>query len=179
MAEEQRSQEQQKKNFTLNLVQVLDLGCGILHQAFVKQPADKAKLLLKDLKNGKRISLGAMTLSQKDEAGEVTAKLEMPLFLELDYSEFKGGFNYPAFNSALRGLLDVLATTMRAKKDLNILTNEQTGGALIHRPSIIQDKDGQLNVLVISIEPAPKDSVILRLMFVDPTQYDEYRKDKS
>ena len=33
------------KQFNLNLVQVLDLGCGIMHQAFVKQPVDKAKSL--------------------------------------------------------------------------------------------------------------------------------------
>ncbi|NIB44610.1 hypothetical protein HBA55_33815 [Pseudomaricurvus alkylphenolicus] len=166
-----------KKKFNLNLVQVLDLGCGILNQAFIKQPANKAKALLKELKGGKRVSLGALTLSNKSEAGDVVDSLEVPLSLELDYTEFKGpGFNHPAFDAALRAMLNQIAQTLRAKKDLNILTNQETGGALVHQPGVIRIGE-QHNVMVIAIEPGKKEDIILRLMFVDPDQYESLRKD--
>ncbi len=164
-----------KKKFNLNLVQVLDLGCGILHQAFFKQKPDSAKALLKDLKAKKRISLGALTLSNKDAEGEVKDSLEVPLAVELDYSEFKGGgFSFPAFQAALQAMLNQVAQTLKAKKDLNLLTNQKTGGALVHQPGVIKIGE-QHNVMVIAIEPGGKEDIVLRLMFVDPDQYESLR----
>ncbi len=168
-----------KKKFNLNLVQVLDLGCGILHQAFFKQKPDAAKALLKDLKGGKKVSLGALTLSNKNQEGEVQDSLEVPLAVELDYSEFKGGgFSFPAFQAALQAMLNQIAQTLKAKKDLNLLTNQKTGGALVHQPGVIKIGE-QHNVLVIAIEPGGKDDIVLRLMFVDPGQYESLREDKE
>ncbi|GAB3097722.1 hypothetical protein G8770_15320 [Aestuariicella hydrocarbonica] len=164
-----------KKKFNLNLVQVLDLGCGILHQAFVKQPADKAKVLLKELKGGKRISLGALTLTSKNAEGEVKDSLEVPLSVEMDYSEFVGGgFGFPVFEAALKAMLNQIGQTLKAKKDLNILTNQQTGGALVHQPGVVKVGE-QYNVLVICIEPGKKDDIVLKLMFVNPEQYEQLR----
>ena len=169
--------ESPKKKFNLNLVQVLDLGCGILHQAFFKQKPDVSKNLLKDLKGGKRVSLGALTLSNKNEDGEVMDSLEVPLAVELDYTEFKGGgFSFPAFQAALQAMLNQVAQTLKAKKDLYLLTNQKTGGALVHQPGVIKIGE-QHNVLVIAIEPGGKEDIVLRLMFVDPDQYESLRKD--
>ncbi len=168
-----------KKKFNLNLVQVLDLGCGILHQAFFKQKPDAAKALLKDLKAKKRISLGALTLSNKDADGEVQDSLEVPLAVELDYSEFKGGgFSFPAFQAALQAMLNQVAQTLKAKKDLNLLTNQKTGGALVHQPGVIKIGE-QHNVMVIAIEPGGKEDIVLRLMFVDPNQYESLRDEST
>lgn len=168
-----------KKKFNLNLVQVLDLGCGILHQAFFKQKPDAAKALLKDLKAKKRISLGALTLSNKDADGEVKDSLEVPLAVELDYSEFKGGgFSFPAFQAALQAMLNQVAQTLKAKKDLNLLTNQKTGGALVHQPGVIKIGE-QHNVMVIAIEPGGKEDIVLRLMFVDPSQYESLRDEPA
>jgi hypothetical protein len=165
------------KKFDLNLVQVLDLGCGIMHQAFFKQPADKAKSLLKDLKNGKGISLGAITLTNKNAEGEALATLEVPLSLRLDYSEFKGGgFGFPVFEAALKAMLTQIGEAFRAQKDLNILTNEQTGSALVHQPGVVQVA-GQFNVLVVCIERGKKNDLVFKLMFVDPEQYDQLRRE--
>ncbi|MGH1371377.1 MAG: hypothetical protein ACRBBW_05020 [Cellvibrionaceae bacterium] len=168
-----------KKKFNLNLVQVLDLGCGILHQAFFKQKPDAAKALLKDLKAKKRISLGALTLSNKNAEGDVQDSLEVPLAVELDYSEFKGGgFSFPAFQAALQAMLNQVAQTLKAKKDLNLLTNQKTGGALVHQPGVIKIGE-QHNVMVIAIEPGGKEDIVLRLMFVDPDQYESLRDEPA
>ncbi|MBU3069283.1 hypothetical protein KOI40_05585 [Aestuariicella sp. G3-2] len=173
------SDAQSPKKFNLNMVQVLDLGCGIMHQAFIKQPADKAKALLKDLKNGKRIPLGALTLTNKNAEGEVKDQLEVPMSLELDYSEFKGaGFGFPVFEAALKAMLSRIGQTLKAKKDLNILTNQETGGTLVHQPGVVK-VDDQFNVLVVCIEPGKKEDIIFKLMFVDPDQYEQLRSEPA
>lgn len=156
------------KTLNINIVQLVNLACNLLHQGFIKQPKDKAKLLLKDLKNGKRVSVGRLTIGPEGEA----KKLEVPLRLELDYSEFRGGFNYPAFDAALRAMLQRISATMKAKKDLNILTSEETGSALVHQPGLIQSPDGQYNVLVMSFELGKPKEIGVRVMFVDPEQYE-------
>lgn len=171
------------KQINLNLVQVLDLGCGILHQAFVRQPADKAKALFKDLKHGKTLSMGALTLTNKNPEGEVLAELEVPLSLQLDYSEFKGGgFGFPVFEAALKAMLTRIGQTMRAKNNLNILTNQETGSALVHQPGVVQVTGAhgvQYNVLVVAIERGKKEDMVFKLMFVDPDQYEQLRPESA
>lgn len=167
------------KQFNLNLVQVLDLGCGIMHQAFVKQSVDKAKSVFKDLKHGKSLSLGALTLTNKNAEGDVVASMDVPLSLQLDHSEFRGpGFGFPVFEAALKAMLTRIANTLRAKQDLNILTNEQTGSALVHQPGVVQVA-GQYNVMVVGIERGKKDDLIFKLMFLDPDQYSQLRSEPA
>ena len=160
-----------KRKFDLNMVQVLDLGCGIINQIVLKQPKPKAKALLKELKGGKQVSLGNINLNSKNAEGDVQDSMQIPLYLELDYSEFKGGgFGFPVFQAAVQAMLKQVATTLRAKKDLNLLTNQETGGVLVHQPGVI-NMSGQYNVLVIMIQPGKNLDITLRLMFIDPAQY--------
>jgi len=55
MSEEQAAQA--KPHLKLNMVKVLDMGCGILHQLFIRESVNKSKALLKDLKQGKKYRL--------------------------------------------------------------------------------------------------------------------------
>ena len=166
-----------KQQIDLNLVQVLDLGCGIMHQAFIKQPADKAKALLKDLKNGKAVKLGAITLTPKNVDGKAIEGQghELPLKLALDYSEFVGPFGFPVFLDSLKAMLARIGQTLREKKDLNLLTNHEQGSVLVHQPGVIQ-VNGQYNVMVVAIEPGKNKEITLRLMFVDPEQYEQLKQ---
>lgn len=165
MAEQQSNQ----KNITLNLVQILDLGCGLLQQIFLKQAEDKAKAFFKELKSGKSIPIGEITLT--NPSAEAPKLPSLPLSLQLDHSEFKGpGFSFPAYKTALSLMIGQIAKTVRAKKDLNILTNEETGTMLVHQPGVIQIGE-QLNVMLLTIESAPKNGIRLKLIFVDPEQY--------
>ena len=156
---------EQNKQVNINMVQLLNLSCNLLHQGFVKQSKVQAKQLLKDLKAGKRTTLGKLTLQEKHE---------MPLRLELDYSEFRGPFNFPSFDAALRGMLQRCGQTLQAKKDLNILTNEEKGSALVHLPGVIE-QDGRFNVLVTCFDIASNQEITIRLLFLDPDQYPQFR----
>ena len=160
-----------KPQININLVQVLDVACRILQQGFFRQPEAKAKALLKDLKSGKRIPLGAINLNRKNTDGEEQQVMEMPLTLELDYSEFRGpGFGFPAFRAALQGMLNQIGTTMRARKDLNIMSNQQQDTLLVHQPGVVRIGE-QFNVMVLGLERGTKNQLTLKLMFIDPDQY--------
>ena len=101
--------------------------------------------------------------------------LEFQLRVKRDYSDFKvAGLSVPAFQAALQAMLNQVAQTLKAKKDLNLLTNQKTGGALVHQPGVIKIGE-QHNVMVIAIEPGGKEDIVLRLMFVDPDQYESLR----
>ncbi len=154
----------------INLVPVLDLGCGMINQAFNRQPADKAKALWKELKTGKAVKLGAITLTPKN--GDMEKRKELPLKVALDYSEFVGQFGFPVFIDALKSMLGRVAQTLREKKDLNLLTNSDQSKVLVHLPGVIKVND-QYNVLVIAIELAVDNEITLRLMFVDSSQYEQ------
>ncbi|MYM64507.1 hypothetical protein [Pseudomaricurvus sp. HS19] len=167
----EQAQAQSQPAININLVQVLDLACRILHQGFFQQPEAKAKTLLKDLKSGKRISVGAMNLNRKDAEGAEQPVMEMPLSLELDYSEFRGpGFGFPAFRAALQGMLNQIGNTMRARRDLNIMSNQQQNTLLVHQPGVVRIGE-QFNVMVLGIERGTKNQLTLKLMFIDPEQY--------
>lgn len=183
MAEEQSTSAAPTpdRNFQLNLVQVADLSCRILYQTFVLQAKDKAKMALKELKSGKGLNIGELTLSAKNNETGIEEELKLPMKLKLDYSEFRGPFNFPSFEASVRATISLLGQTMDAKGDLNILTDEKTGSAMLHMPGVTQDQDDRFNVMVMAIEPLKerqrKLGLGVKLMYIDPDQYAELRKD--
>ncbi|MCV6614019.1 MAG: hypothetical protein OIF35_03505 [Cellvibrionaceae bacterium] len=174
---------QPQRNFQLNLVQVADLSCRILHQIFVKQPKDKAKAALKDLKAGKGLGVGTLTLSASNKETGEEQKLELPLKIKLDYREFRGPFNFPSFEASVRALVQIIAQTLEAKGDLNILTEQSSDAALLHLPGVIQDSEGRYNVMVMVVEPLKardgKMSLVVKLLYVDPDQYEQLRSEPA
>lgn len=173
-----------KKVVNLDVVRILNLGCNLLHHAFITAKEIESKGLLKELKSGKAVKVGALTLTPKvrDEAAgaenagaALPSPMEMPLRLALDYSEFVGPFSFPAFRQALAAMLQQLGKTLQAKADLNVLTNPDNNSMLIHQPGVIQ-VNGQYNVLVLAIVPGGPKEIVLKLMFVDPNQYEKLRK---
>ncbi|WP_299979510.1 hypothetical protein [uncultured Pseudoteredinibacter sp.] len=183
MAEEQKAAAP-ARNFQLNLVQVSDLACRILHHTFIVQAKDKAKAALKDLKSGKGLNVGTLTLTLTDESSGIESKLDLPMKIKLDYSEFRGSFNLPSFVASIRATVSVIAQTLAAKGNLNILTEEGSGsgGALIHLPGITE-LDGRYNVMLMMVEPImereSKLGVAVKLMYVDPAQYPELNELQS
>lgn len=156
------------KNINLNLVELVNLAAKLLHQMFLAAPKDKAKPLFKAIKGGELVPLGTMTIDQQ---------LKANLMLALDYSEFVGpGFNFDVFRAALQAILQQISEKFKVQGDMNVM-NSDDGQVLIHLPGMI-DMKGQLNVLILSFELANLKETVIKLMFVDPSQYDAYRKDK-
>ncbi len=174
--------EAQPPRFELNVVQIVNLACNLLAQSVVRAKPDAAKELFKKLKKTERLPVGSLTLNRGPRTVDgnfVEGKkesLEVGVSISLNYSEFRGQFGFPLFHAAVRELLSRFAQVLKDKKDFNILTSQETGSVLLHHPAVIQ-KDEQYNVLVMAIEPQPDNAINLALMFVDPDQYEQLRKD--
>ncbi len=158
-----------KKNVDLNLVEFVNLAAKLFDGLFIKAPKDKAKATFKDIKQGNSLDLGFITIQET---------LKPNLKLALDYTEFVGpGFNYDIFEASLKGILSQISQKFQAKADLNIMTSE-TGSVLIHLPGMTQLNE-QLNVMVLAFELGDIKNVTIKLMFLEPSQYDALRKDQT
>ena len=154
----------QQQSINIDARKLFNLGSNLLIAGFIQQKPEEAKKLFKELKTGTRIRAGEL----KAEKSGAT----IPIKLELERSEYRGKFNYPNFEIALKALLQKFETEVRKDKELKelrTLTNEANGGLLFNLPSGVQIGD-DLNVLMMSVEPMD-DCLVVRLMFMNPEQF--------
>ena len=158
-----------KKTVDLNLVELVNLAANLFDRLFIKAPKEKAKTTFKEMKQGKSLDIGTVTIQET---------LKPSLSLALDYTEFCGpGFNYDIFEASLKGILTQISQKFQAKADLNIMTSE-TGSVLVHLPGMTQLNE-QLNVMVLAFELGDMKNITIKLMFLEPSQYDALRNDKT
>lgn len=161
MSEQSPSAAPEPRQLDINLVQMINLSANVLHQALLNSPDKKARDFFKALKQGKTIKPGTLTLGEGVEA---------PLKIALDYSEFKGpGFNFDIFVAALHAMLQRISARLKAKEDLNVMSSE-TGSFLFNLPGMVE-RDGHVNILVMSLDFSVVKEITLRLMFLDPEQF--------
>jgi hypothetical protein len=154
----------EQQTIDIDTRKLFNMGANLLVAGFINQKPEAAKKLFKELKQGASVKSGQLTSEQNN--------MVIPVKLELDRSEYRGQFNYPNFDVALRALLQKFETEVRKDKelkDLRTLTNEATSGVLFNLPSGVRIDD-DLNVLMMAVEP--KDNcLIVRLMFMEPEQF--------
>ena len=151
-------------NTDINIVQVLNVAASILQTVFLAGPRARAKQEFKKLKQGKTIKVATLNVGALKDA---------PFKLRLDYSEYRGpGFGFDSFIATLTSMLRHTEIAFREKKDLNVLTNrDQSEVVLVAVPGIVRRKE-QINVMMMSFSFSQAPDIILKLMFVDPGQFD-------
>lgn len=158
-----------KENLDINIVELVALSANILDSLFIKASKDTAKTTFKDIKQGNAFPLGTVTIQER---------IKPSLSLALDYSEFKGpGFNFDAFQLALTSILKQIDIAFKKKGDLNIMSSQSSedNTLLFHLPGIITIKD-QLNAMVMALELGNLENITVKLMFLDPEQYEKLKK---
>ncbi|MCZ6526544.1 MAG: hypothetical protein O6928_08355 [Gammaproteobacteria bacterium] len=90
----------------------------------------------------------------------------------MDYSEYKGpGFGFDSFIAALKSMLRHTETAFKEKKDLNMLSSQdKSEHVLAALPGIVQ-REQQINVMMMSFSFSQSPDIILKLMFVEPGQF--------
>ena len=154
----------ERQTIDIDTRKLFNMGANLLVAGFINQKPEAAKKLFKELKQGSSVKSGQLTSEQNN--------MVIPVKLELDRSEYRGQFNYPNFDIALRALLQKFETEVRKDKelkDLRTLTNEASGGVLFNLPSGVRIDD-DLNVLMMAVEPKD-DCLIVRLMFMEQEQF--------
>ena len=151
---------------TLNIDprRLFNLGANLIAAGFIKQTANEAKKLFKDLKKGGTLKGGQI---RSEKTGQV-----IPIMLELDRKQYRGKFNFPNFDVAVRSLLQKFDTQARKDKELKelrTLTNKDSGEVLFNLPSGVSI-DGDINVLMMAVKPETE-SIIVRLVFMEPEPF--------
>ena len=153
-----------EQNLNIDPRRLFNLGANLVAASFIKQDANEAKKLFKELKQGDAINSGQL---KSETTGEV-----IPIKLELDRNEYRGQFNFPNFNVAVRSLLKKFETEVRKDKELKelrTLTNNENGEVLFNIPSGVQI-DGDINVLMMAVKPE-RDCIIVRVVFMEPEPF--------
>lgn len=143
---------------------LFNLGANLIAAGFIKQNTNEAKKLFKDLKKGEALKGGEL---KAEKSGDV-----IPIKLELDRKEYRGQFNYPNFDIAVRALLQKFDTEVRKDKELKTLrtlTSQETNEVLFNIPSGVKI-DGDINVLMMAVKPE-NDCIVVRLVFMEPEPF--------
>ncbi len=148
----------------INIVQILNVAVSILQTGFLTGPRAHARQEFKKLKQGKSIKLATLNIGQLKD---------VPFKLQLDYSEYKGpGFGFDSFLTALKSMLRHTETAFKEKKDLNMLSSQDQGEMVLAAlPGIVRRED-QINVMMMSFSFRQTPDIILKLMFVEPGQFE-------
>ncbi len=133
-----------------------------LHQAIFASSKTESKQVFNHLNAGKTLPLLEISSSTR---GSVVGTLA------LDSSEFVGKLNYSAFRDALASHLQQAVDKLAGEEKLNILTSEETGAILFHIPGVI-NIEGQFNILVSAIEQRKAGELLIKLMFINPANYE-------
>ncbi len=148
----------------INIVQILNVAASKLQTHFLTGSRGDAKQEFKKLKQGKRIKLASMNISHLED---------VPLNLQLDYSEYKGpGFGFDSFIAALMSMLRNTETALKEKKDLNILSSQDQSELVLAAVRGTIRREEQINVMLMSLCFSQLPDIIIKLMFVDPGQFE-------
>ena len=153
-----------KQTMNIDPRRLFNLGANLIAAGFIKQNTNEAKKLFKDLKKGEALKGGEL---KAEKSGDV-----IPIKLELDRKEYRGQFNYPNFDVAVRALLQKFDTEVRKDKELKTLrtlTSQETNEVLFNIPSGVKI-DGDINVLMMAVKPE-NDCIIVRLVFMEPEPF--------
>lgn len=132
-----------------------------LDSQFYLASRDHAKRLYADIADGQDTPF--IQLNTQD-SGDVNCNLQ------LDSSQYTGKLNFGKFRKVLAVMLLGIKNRIETEESLNMLNSEQ-GDIMFHIPGIIQNEDG-VNVLVCGIRQAEPGLITLRLMFLDPVEYE-------
>ncbi|MDG0969000.1 MAG: hypothetical protein P8Q37_00025 [Porticoccaceae bacterium] len=155
----------EEKSINIDSRKLFNLGVNLLVAGFVRQKPEDTKKLFKDLKQGNIVQSGQLTSEQNN--------MVIPVKLQLDRSEYKGQFNFPNFEIAVKTMLQKFETEVRKDKDLkdlHTLTNDKTGGLLFNLPTGIKIGN-DINVLMMAVEPM-EECLVVKLLFMDPAQFE-------
>ena len=133
-------------------------------QFFADKRAD-AKRLYQTINDGQQVPF--MHIGFPDGA-------EISCDLALDHSQHVGKLSFSKFRTCLATMMQTLAIRIEEKQDFNILHSQQ-GDMLFNIPGVVET-DGNINVLVSGLRQTAPGRATIRLVFLDPAQYEPLKE---
>ena len=148
---------------SLSSQQFLVLAANLLHRALVEPGRTEAKQLYRRIEEGERTALANVRMEDDSTAA---------FGLSLDHSEFRGKLNYGAFRASVNALLANIGQVVQEEKDIQVFNAQDGGQSMIFGVPAVTVEQGKTNVLVLSADPGAGGGTELRLMYIDPLQFE-------
>ncbi len=140
------------------------LAANLLHRALVEPGRTEAKQLYRRIEDGERLPLANVRMEDDSTAA---------FGLSLDHSEFRGKLNYGAFRASVNALLANIGQVVREEKPVQVFSAQDGGESMIFGVPAVTVEQGRTNLLVLSADPGAGGATELRLMYLDPLQFEE------
>jgi hypothetical protein len=142
---------------------LLVMSANVLQQAFFGGPRLDAKRRYQFLESGRTVFL----IKVRMEDGS-----ELEVNLRLDRSELRGKLNFSAFRELVGNLLIAQAQKLNEKQPLNVFSNTEEQRWVFLIPAV-HGAGETVNMLVLAIELSQPGELLLELMFIDPSQFEQ------
>ncbi|TDG14153.1 hypothetical protein E2F43_11810 [Seongchinamella unica] len=143
--------------------QFLTIAVNLLHRAFMDAKRDDAKILFRELIEGRRAPLTNVQMEDKS-----TVRFD----LSMDYSQYGGSLNFGAFRASLTALLANLVDAIKSGREITTFGAQGNPDNIIFGVTGVNVDRGVPSVLVLSTHADSREPVIqLRLMYLDYQQF--------
>ncbi len=158
----------QYQQYKIKPDQFLTVASNVLYKTLLEAPRTDAKNLYKAIFEGKRVAL--IDVRMDDDS---TVRFD----LSLDHSEFCGErLNFKAFRDSLSGLVIALSENLRQQTGTPVFTEQRDGSTLFGVPGVTRESN-QVNLLMLGIDVARPGSVLLKLQYIDPSQFEMHEQE--
>lgn len=140
-----------------------------LNQQFFADQRDNAKRLYQFIHKGEHAPFMRI---QTGDTGEIFCELGF------DHSEYQGKLSFGKFRKSLAAMIFVVNERLQQADRVHHLTSD-SGEMLFTLPGIVDDKSDGLSALVCSIKTRAPGLMLVRLMYIDPSQFNVTTKATS
>ena len=135
----------------------------MLYKTLLEAPRTSSKKLFKAIGDGRKVSLLDVRINE-----DTSLRFD----LALDQSEFRGGrLNFAAFRNSLTVLVGTLSEALKKEAEVSVFTEQTDGSMLFGVPGVTRDEE-HVNVLMLGVDLRGPGSVLLKLQYIDPDQFD-------
>jgi len=150
------------QNFKISPANFLTIATNVLYKTLLEVPRTSSKNVFKAISDGKRVSI--LDVRMEDDA-------DVRFDLALDHSEYRGGrLNFTAFRDSVTVLVAALGENLHNHTDVPGFTQQRDRSLLFGVPGVTQEQ-GQANALMLGVNMRGAGTVLLKLQYIDPTQF--------
>ncbi len=152
------------QNYKIAPNQFLTIATNVLYKTLLDAPRTTAKNIFKSISDDKRVSV--LDVRMEDDA-------DVRFDIALDCSEYRGErLNFASFRDSVTALVGSLSENLNAQNDIPVFTEQDEGSMLFGVPGVTQEKE-QVNVLMLGVDLRGPGSVLLKLQYLDPDQFQQ------
>ena len=151
------------QKFKLSPASFLTIATNVLYKTLLEASRTTSKTIFKAVREGRKVALLDVRLDD-----ETNLRFD----LALDHSEFRGDrLNFAAFRNSVTMLVGTLSESLKKEAEVSVFTEQTDGSMLFGVPGVTRHKE-HVNVLMLGANLRGPGSVLLKLQYIEPDQFE-------